>query len=184
MNRLLVLLLLIVGVLVSTMQLNAGAYRLLPGDLINISVWGEDQLNSDVRVLPDGSISFPLAGRVNVKGKTTTQVERSLAARLKKYIPEAQVSVIVSSPDGNRIYVLGQVKKPGAVVMPNASMTVTQALSMAGGLDRFARENKIKILRNTGEGQIQAQVRYQDIISGEDLTTNYQLMPGDTIVVP
>ena len=184
MNRILVLLLLIVGILAPAILLNAGTYRLLPGDLVNISVWGEEDLNADVRVLPDGSISFPLAGRIKVKGKTTTQVERSLAARLKKYIPEAQVSVIVSAPDGNRVYVLGQVARPGAVVMPNATMTVTQALSMAGGLGRFARENKIKILRNTGEGQIQAHVRYKDIISGEDLTTNYQLMPGDTIVVP
>ena len=184
MNSKLVVFLLIVGVFVPSLLLKAGSYSLLPGDLITISVWGEENLQAETRVLPDGSISFPLAGRVRVKGKTTTQVERAISSRLKKFIPEAKVSVIVASPDGHRVYVMGKVATPGAVVMPSSTMTVTQALSMAGGLDRFAKENKIKILRKTGEGQIQGFVRYKDIRSGKDLSTNYQLLPGDTIVVP
>ena len=185
MNRQLVAVVLLVVALLPWAPLEAGGgYRLHPGDLIDISVWGEENLRAQTRVLPDGSISFPLAGRINVKGKTSTQVERALSGRLKKYIPDAQVSVVVRSPDGNRVFVLGKVTRPGAVVMMTSTMTVTQALSMAGGLTRFAKENKIKILRMTGEGQIQGFIRYKDIMSGKDLTTNYQLRPGDTIVVP
>jgi polysaccharide export outer membrane protein len=184
MKRQSIVLLLLVTAMIPWTLLDAGGYLLRPGDLLGISVWGEDNLKSQVRVLPDGSISFPLAGRLNVRSKTTSQVESSIKGRLNKYIPDAQVSVSVISPDGSQIFVMGKVNKPGPVLLLNSSMTVTQALSLAGGLNKFACEDKIKILRNTGEGQIQGFVRYSDIESGEDLTTNYQLLPGDTIVVP
>ena len=184
MKRQLSLLVLILSVFLPSGHLGADAgYRLHEGDLIAISVWGEDKLKEETRVLPDGSISFPLAGRMNVKGMTTSQVESSIKGRLTKYIPDAQVTVMVASPEGNRVYVLGKVTKPGAVVM-NTPMTVTQALSLAGGLDKFAKEERIKILRSTGEGQIQGFINYNDIMSGKDLRTNYDLQAGDTIVVP
>lgn len=177
---------LIVGVctLLPSLQLAADAgYRLHEGDLIAISVWGEDKLKEETRVLPDGSISFPLAGRLNVKGMTSSQVESSIKGRLTKYIPDAQVTVMVISPEGNRVYVLGKVTKPGAVVM-NGPMTVAQALSLAGGLDKFAKGERIKILRATGEGEVEGFVDYNDIMNGEDLSTNRVLQAGDTILVP
>ncbi|MBU0500819.1 MAG: polysaccharide export protein [Gammaproteobacteria bacterium] len=184
MKRQLSLLALILSAFLPSGYLDADAgYRLHPGDRILISVWGEEKLKEETRVLPDGSISFPLAGRTNVKGMSTSQVESAIKGRLTKYIPDAQVTVMVISPDGNRVYVLGKVNKPGPVVM-SAPMTVTQALSLAGGLDKFAREEQIKILRLTGEGQIQGFINYNDIASGEDLRTNYELQAGDTIVVP
>ncbi len=159
------------------------AYRLRSGDAALISVWREDALNKEVRVLPDGSITFALVGRVEVAGLSTPEVEQRIAAGLKKYFPDPIVTVVITGIEGNRTYVLGKVLKPGPVVM-SAPLTVLQALSIAGGLDKFADENTIKIIRPQANGQDVLPVNYKDLISGRDMKTNFQLKAGDTIVVP
>lgn len=162
----------------------ASPYKLRHGDALTVSVWREDALRMEVRVLPDGSITFPLAGRVEVAGLTTPQAEERIADKIKAYIREAVVTVAVTGIDGSRVYVLGKVATPGPVTLMSPSTTVLQVLSQAGGLDRFADGNAIRILRQTSSGSTVLQVRYDDLIRGNSLDTNVVLMPGDTILVP
>ena len=162
---------------------NPDGYQLRPGDAVLVSVWREDALQREVRVLPDGSITLPLVGRVDVGGLGTPEVEQRIAARLKEYFPEPIVTVVITGIEGNRAYVLGKVGKPGPMIM-NGPTTVLQALSVAGGLDKFADEGAIKLVRNKAGRQEIMPVHYKDLISGRDMTTNVELKAGDTILVP
>lgn len=158
-------------------------YRLRQGDLIQVSVWGEDKLQKESLVLPDGSITYPLAGRVEVVGLTSTEAEKKIAEKLKAYIPDPQVTVVIANIAGNLTFVVGKVMKPGQVLM-TGPMTVLDALSVAGGLDKFADRNGIKVLRKTPQGQKAIPVYYDQLIRGEKLESNITLNPGDTILVP
>lgn len=162
----------------------AVSYQLRHGDLLTVSVWREEALRMEVRVLPDGSITFPLAGRVEVAGLTTPQAEERIAARMKKFIPEAVVTVAVTGIDGSRVYVLGKVTQPGPVTLISPATTVLQVLSQARGLDRFADGNSIRVLRQVGSGSVVLPVRYDDLMRGNALETNIVVQPGDTILVP
>ena len=160
------------------------AYRLNPGDALSVSVWGEEKLKADkVLVLPDGSITFPLAGKVKVAGLDTTAVESKLAASLEKYIPDPKVTVVIIGTEGNHVFVQGKVLKPGSVQL-SGQTDVLQVVSMAGGLDKFADTKGIKVVRRNGAKQEVLRVRYNDLISGDDMSTNYVLKAGDTLVVP
>lgn len=162
----------------------ADAYRLRQGDGVLVSVWGEATLNKEVRVLPDGSITFPLAGRVEVANLTTPEIEKRIAEKLKTYFPEPQVTVVVTSTEGTKAYILGKVLKPGPILI-TGPMTVLQALSMAGGVDKFASLSSVKILRTKADStQEVLAVHYDKLLQGEDLHLNVQLQAGDTIVVP
>jgi polysaccharide export outer membrane protein len=158
-------------------------YQLHQGDKVLISVWREDTLQREVVVLPDGSITFPLIGRVVVAGLDTPEVERRITAKLKEYIPDPVVTVTIAATDGNRAYVIGKVIRPGSLIISGPT-TVLQAISSVGGFDRFADEGGIKVIRTKSDGQEVLSVRYKDIISGKDMSTNIQLKAGDTIVVP
>ncbi len=162
----------------------AEPYRLRHGDALLVSVWKDEALRMEVRVLPDGSITFPLAGRVEVAGLSTTDAEARIAARLVKFIPDVAVTVAVTGIEGSRVYVLGKVTTPGPVLLTSPNTTVLQVLSQAGGLDRFADGNGIRVLRSTAEGPKTLVVRYNDLIKGNELQTNVVLVPGDTILVP
>lgn len=162
---------------------SATPYLLSPGDRVMISVWQEETLRQETTVLPDGSITFPLAGRVNVAGLDPTAAAQKISAGLKAYLAEPNVSVVVTGTAGNLVYVQGKVIKPGPVPMAGPT-AVLQALSMSGGLDKFADESAIKVIRGTGTTQKVLPVRYKDLVSGRDLSTNFQLQAGDTLVVP
>ena len=161
----------------------ADIYQLHQGDKVLISVWREDTLQREVVVLPDGNITFPLIGRVEVAGLDTTEVARRITAKLKEYLPDPVVTVTISSIDGNRAYVIGKVIRPGSLIISGPT-TVLQAISIAGGFDKFADESSIKVIRSKSGGQEIFSVRYKDIISGRDMSSNIQLKAGDTIVVP
>jgi len=162
---------------------NSAAYLLSPGDVVMVSVWQEESLRQEATVLPDGSITFPLAGRIQVAGLDVTAVEKQVAGKLEKFLPDPNVSVVVKSIAGNLVYVQGKVIKPGPVQMAGPT-AVLQALSMSGGLDKFADESEIKVVRGTGASQKILPVRYKDLVSGRDMSTNIQLQAGDTLVVP
>ena len=159
------------------------AYQLNPGDSVLVSVWHEDALQKEVRVLPDGSITFPLVGRVEVGGLDIPEVAKRIAAKLSVFIPDPNVSIVITSIEGNRAYVLGKVLKPGPIAM-TGPITVLQALSMAGGLDKFADEGAIKVVRRSTGAQEVLPVAYKNLISGGDMRTNLLLKTGDTILVP
>jgi len=135
------------------------AYRLNPGDVVMVSVWQEDSLKQEATVLPDGSITFPLAGRIDVAGLDVASVEKQVASKLEKFLPDPNVSVVVKSNAGNLVYVQGKVIKPGPVQM-SGTTAVLQALSMSGGLDKFADESEIMVVRGTGTSQRILPVRY------------------------
>lgn len=158
-------------------------YRLHQGDKVLISVWREETLQKEVVVLPDGSITFPLIGRVEVSGLSTPEVEQSITLKLKKYFPEPIVTVVIAGIDGNRAFVMGKVMHPGPLIL-NGPTSVLQAISMAGGFDKFADESSIKVIRTKPEGQEILPVSYKDIISGRNISTNILLKAGDTLVVP
>ncbi len=160
-------------------------YRVQPGDVLFVSVWDEEQLQREVVVRPDGSFAFPLVGDVQAAGRSVDQIRADITRRLQKYIPEAAVTVSVKKIAGNKIFVLGQVKRPGEFVI-NANTDVMQALSMAGGVTPFADLDGIKILRRdrvTGQ-QKAIPFNYKQILKGRHLEQNILLQSGDTVLVP
>jgi polysaccharide export outer membrane protein len=158
-------------------------YTLNAGDTLDVDVYKELELTKNVVVRPDGKFSFPLAGEIVAVGRTVSQVQQDITTRLLKYIPEAVVTVAVKSLDGCRIYIIGQVTKPGAVVM-NPRINVLQALSLAGGMTPFAATNYIIVLRGTGTAQKVLPFRYGDVSKGKSLNQNVMLEAGDVLVVP
>ncbi|MDJ0927062.1 MAG: polysaccharide biosynthesis/export family protein [Gammaproteobacteria bacterium] len=158
-------------------------YEINAGDVMIVTVWKEEDLQRQVLVLPDGMISFPLAGDIQAAGKTIAQVRDELTERLSRYIPDPVVTVTVEQVLGNRAYVLGQVQRPGEFVA-GSQLDVTQALAMAGGFTPFAQVNDIKVLRRENGTLRAIEFRYGDIEKGKRLEQNVLLEPGDVIVVP
>lgn len=159
-------------------------YVLNPGDQVEIAVWKEPDLTKTVIVRPDGKFSFALVGEVVAAGRTISQVQTEVASRLQKYIPEPVVTAAVTNLEGNRIYVIGQVTKPGSYPM-NPRLNVLQALTVAGGMTPFANLDGIIVLR-TGAGGKQRVLpfRYGDVSKGRNLEQNAPLEAGDVVIVP
>jgi polysaccharide export outer membrane protein len=159
-------------------------YKILPGDVLQISVWGEEDLDHEVLVLADGTLSFPLIDIIHAKNMTLNELEKTIELGLETIIPDAEVSASVLSPSGQTINVIGEVQKPGSLILSNR-MNVLQALSQAGGLTAFADKNDIIILRTSDTGkQVKIDYPYADIIRGRKLDRNIELQPGDVVVVP
>jgi len=158
-------------------------YRVNAGDNLEISVWKEEDLQREVRVRPDGMISFPLAGELAASGRTVVEITRDLEARLARYIPDLVITVTVVEVAGNQVFVIGQVARPGVFVM-NPQLDVVQALSLAGGLTPFAQQKAIRILRREEGAQIAIRFDYTEVLQGRSLEQNIPLKSGDIIVVP
>lgn len=158
-------------------------YVLNPGDVLQITVWKEEGLDREVLVLPDGSISFPLAGTLQARGKTPAQLQAEIVARLQKYIPDASVAVSVKAALGNTVDVIGQVNKPGELVVGHR-ITVMQALSMAGGLTPYASEGSILILRTVDGKETAIPFPFDEVKRGRSLDKDIVLNPGDVVMVP
>lgn len=162
----------------------ANAYRIQPGDVLNISVWKEQDLQADVIVRPDGGLSFPLAGDQVAAGRTVDELRQVLAGKLQKFIPDPVVTVAVKALGGNRVYVVGKVARPGEFPF-SRPLDVMQSLSLAGGATSFADVNDIRILRRGENGkQVILPFRYDDVSRGRHLEQNVLLQTGDTVVVP
>ena len=161
----------------------SAAYTVLPGDILQISVWKEPDLQLQVLVRPDSAFSFPLAGDISTKGLSVVQLQAELAQRLSRYLSNPVVTISVSQVLGNKVYVIGQVNRPGDFVV-NPQVDVMQALSMAGGLTAFADTNDIKILRRTGARQTAISFKYNEVLKGKDLSQNIVLQSGDIVAVP
>lgn len=158
-------------------------YLLNAGDVLDISVWNEETLQKSVVVLPDGMISFPLAGELSAEGKSVTELETALKKSLADFLADPVVTVVVAKVSGNTVHILGKVLKPGSFVM-SQSLDVMQGLSLAGGLSPYAEENNIIVLRRQGDSQKVIPVHYADIKGGGDVSTNIKLESGDIIVIP
>jgi polysaccharide export outer membrane protein len=158
-------------------------YTIQPGDVLDVSVWKEEDLVRQVLVRPDGGMSFPLAGDMQAAGKSVAELQTIITERLAKYIPDPVVTVSILKLDGNKVYVIGKVARPGEF-LANRYMDVVQALSMAGGMTPYAADNKITVLRRENGKQRSIPFRYGDIEKGEDLEQNIILQSGDVVVVP
>ncbi|MBT8341902.1 MAG: polysaccharide export protein [Desulfatitalea sp.] len=157
-------------------------YRVGIGDVLHISVWKDEALNRDVMVLPDGTISFPLIGRISVNGLTVEALVEVVEDRLDKYVPDPTISVQVLQTISQAVYIIGKVNRPGRFDLPN-NLNVLQALALAGGLNPFAKSRHIKIFRETDEGTQIYDFNYEEVSKGEKLTQNIRLQRGDVIVV-
>ena len=164
-------------------QSRDAAYRVRPGDKLFISVWKEEGLAQTAIVRPDGGFTFPLAGELNATGKTVAALAEEIRARLVRLIPEAVVTVDVAELRGARVYIIGQVQKPGEFTTLS-TIDVLQALSMAGGVTAFASPGDIRILRRDAQGQKAISFDYDAIIRGRDLEQNITLEDGDVVIVP
>lgn len=160
-----------------------GGYALNPGDVLEVSVWKEEGMERQILVLPDGMISFPLAGHVKAAGRTAQELEVELRKRIERYIPEPVITVSVPNISGNKIYVIGQVNRPGEY-QATRQIDVMQALSLAGGLTAFADENDIKVLRRRNGRQTAIPFDYSSVKNGTKLELNVVLESGDIVVVP
>jgi polysaccharide export outer membrane protein len=158
-------------------------YKLHAGDAIEISVWKEMDLQRTLAIRPDGKFGFPLVGEVLAAGRSVVDVQNDITTRLKKYIPDPVVTVSVTGIEGNKIYVIGQVTKPGAIVM-NPQVNVLQALSVAGGTTPYASVNDIIVVRSAGTRQQILPFRYAEVSRGRNLEQNITLESGDVVVVP
>ena len=158
-------------------------YKLHAGDKIEVSVWKEVDLQRKVTVRPDGRFTFPLTGDIQAAGRSADDIRSDIETRLKKYIPEPVVTVSVEDAVGNRVYVIGQVNKPGMMVM-NPQLTVLQALSLAGGTTAFAKLDSISVIRGSGAAQKTLPFRYSQVVEGKALDQNIILESGDVVVVP
>ena len=157
-------------------------YVIGPQDVLHIAVWKEADLTATLPVRPDGKISLPLLNDVQASGLTPQQLADSVTEKLRKYIADPRVTVVVSEINSKRIYLVGEVLHSGATPMlPN--MTVLQALSSAG-LNQFANTKGIYVLRTENGKQHKLPVDYRKLVKGERIEQNYLLQPGDTIVVP
>jgi polysaccharide biosynthesis/export protein len=151
-------------------------------DNLHISVWKEADLTTSLPVRPDGKISLPLLNDVQAAGLTPMQLAESITEKLKKYIADPRVTVVVTAMNSRRIYVLGEVLHTGAVpLLPN--MTVLQALATAG-FTQFANLKGIYVLRTENGKQVKLPFNYKQVVKGADPRENIALKPGDTVVVP
>jgi polysaccharide export outer membrane protein len=158
-------------------------YLIQPGDVLEVSVWKEENLAREVLVRPDGGISFPLVGNTMAAGKSVEQLQEDISGKLVKFIPDPVVTVAIHQLSGNKIYVIGKVTRPGEFVA-NRYMDVVQALSVAGGMTPYAAANKISILRRSNGKLSSIPFRYGDIEKGDNLQQNIVLQSGDVVLVP
>lgn len=158
-------------------------YIVQSGDIMQVSVWKESELQAEVLVRPDGGISFPLAGDLSVSGMNVAQISDAIAERIKRFIPNPVVTVAIKAIGGNRIYVVGKVNRPGEFPF-SRPVDVMQALSLASGTTAYAALSDIRILRRENGKQVAIRFDYTDIENGKSLDKNILLRSGDTVVVP
>lgn len=157
-------------------------YLLGPGDIIEVIVWGDDSLSRTVRVRPDGKISYPLVGEIKVAEKTIETVRKAMQDRMSEYVSMAEVTVILQDSVSKTYYIIGDINSPGAFPMYD-KVTVLQALAIAGGLDPFADEDDIMILRFTDEGREVIKFDYSRVSEGKQMEQDIYLEPKDVIIV-
>jgi polysaccharide biosynthesis/export protein len=152
-------------------------------DVLAINVWKEPDISRSIPVRSDGKISLPLVGEVQAAGLTPLALEKDIANKLKSYIAEPEVTVMVQQVNSQKFNILGQVVKPGTYVIAN-SPTVLDAIALAGGFRDFAKRKSIYVLRHGATGESRIPFNYKEVSQGKNMSQNIKLQPGDTIIVP
>lgn len=158
-------------------------YVIGPEDVLYINVWREDTLTRTLLVRADGKISMPLIDEVHAAGLTPLQLKQTIAEKLKQFIDNPNVSVVVTEANSFKVYVTGEVRTPG-VYRLRSETTLLQIIPMAGGFTDWANQRKIMIVRKEGGKERRITANYKKILEGEDPKSNVVLKPGDTIIVP
>lgn len=170
------------GLLAQTDSGWQGPYRISEGDVISVFVWKFPVLSVSVPVSPDGTINYPLVGELKAVGLTPSDLEKQLRQSLRKQIKDPQVTVSLKEVHGFRVYVLGEVLRPGMMEL-KGPVTVVQVVAMAGGFTRFAAKNDIVIYNQSIPGEPRLSFDYERFLQGKDLDRNIVLRPGDTVLV-
>lgn len=153
-------------------------------DKLNINVWKDAELTKTVQVRPDGKISMPLIGELQASGRTPLQLENEISDKLKAFISQPDVTVIVEQINSQKFNILGKVAKPGSYPLTTTT-TVLDAIAEAGGFLDFAKQKSVYILRpKPGGGEVRLHFNYKDVIKGRNTQENVRLEPHDTVVVP
>jgi polysaccharide biosynthesis/export protein len=166
---------------------DATPYRINPGDELEIHVWGDERLQRDVLVLPDGTFAFPLVGQINAAGRLPSELERVITAGLQPQYkgPVPQVTVSVKKASGYQFSIVGKVRSPGSFT-PGRYVNVLEALAIAGGPSEFANLGSARLIRNIGGRMVVIPLRLQDALKGDVAALNQipRIQSGDTLVVP
>lgn len=164
-------------------------YRINPGDELEIHVWGDERLQRDVLVLPDGTFAFPLVGQVNAAGRLPSDIERVITVGLQPQYkgPVPQVTVSVKKASGYQFSVVGKVRAPGTFT-PGRYVNALEALAIAGGPAEFANLSGARLIRKVGDRMVVVPLRLQDALKGDTAALSPNELPriesGDTLVVP
>ncbi len=153
-------------------------------DVLSINVWKEPDVSRSIPVRSDGKISLPLAGEIQAAGRTPLALEQEIATKQNNYISEPEVTVMVTQINSQKFNILGQVSKPGSYPLTN-SVTVLDAIALAGGFRDFAKKTSIYVLRQKPDGgETRIPFNYKEVVKGTNAAQNIKLQPRDTIVVP
>jgi polysaccharide export outer membrane protein len=152
-------------------------------DVLSIVYWKDKDMSADAKVRPDGRIALPLINEVVAAGLTPEQLHQKLTEESKKYMEDANITVVVREINSRKAFITGEVHKPGPYPL-TAPTTVMQLIAMAGGLREYADAKKIMIMRSENGRQVSLAFNYKDVAAGKKLQQNIELKPGDTVVVP
>ena len=152
-------------------------------DVLSIVYWKDKDMSADAQVRPDGRIALPLINEVQAAGLTPEQLRVRLVEESKKYMEDANITVVVRQINSRKVFITGEVFKPGPYPLTSAT-TVMQLISMAGGLREYADSKKIIVMRTVDGKPSSLKFNYKDVVAGKNLQQNIELKPGDTVVVP
>jgi len=152
-----------------------------PGDVFEVNVYGEQEMSGTYRLSNDGSIDFPLVGRVQLEGLSSGQAQERLVTALQRFVRKPQVSIFVKEFNSQKVYVYGQVQKSGTFAYEQG-MNVVQAVTLAGGFDKLADDGRVVITRRVDGDEQTFKVSVEDIGNGR--VPNFELLPGDIVFVP
>ena len=158
-------------------------YKIGKGDILEIIAWKEEDFTREVFVRIDGKITFPLLDDIHAAGRTTMEVKKEIETKLKEFIEDPIVTVILKSPMSQKFYILGEVAKTGEYQLVK-KLTILQAFALAGGFTEWASKKEIILLRNENGIDKLIRVNYKNIIKGKDLSQNVNIKVNDTIIVP
>ena len=158
-------------------------YVIGPDDVLAVVIWRDKDISGDVAVRPDGKISLPLLNDVQAAGLTPDQLRKQLTDAAAKYIEAPEVTVIVKQINSRKVFITGQIGKPGPYPL-NAPTTVLQLIATAGGVLEYADSKNIVIMRTENGKPLSHKFNYKDVVRGRNLKQNIELKPGDTVIVP
>lgn len=164
-------------------RLDDPVYRIGPEDVLQVAVWNNEAMSRTAPVRPDGKISLPLLNDVQAAGFTPVELREELMRRLTDYMPHPEVSVIVTEVRSFKVTVIGQVPKPDRYVLKSAA-TVMDLLAMAGGFTEFASRSRVVVIRSSGGKTERIPFDYDKVREGNPSQVNFNLRPGDIVLVP